>query len=175
MRKFITFIFIVSILICACTESNKTAADWRKMEQALWNGQQYTDPAKAIEYLDQALKLEPNNPETLNKKGTAYYNMGQYQRTVEMTTESIRLMPNYFWAYNNRGNAYANLREFQKAIDDYNRVLQLKPDFTEAYNNRGTVYLLQGNVELGCRDVQKACTLGNCKMAQEAISKGYCR
>lgn len=175
MRKFIILIFMATVLICSCSDKNKTAAEWLKLEQALWNGQQYTDPEKAIEYLDQALKLEPNNPETYNKKGTAYYNMGQFQRTIEMTSESIRLMPNYFLAYNNRGNAYANLREFQKAINDYSRVIQLKPDFTDAYNNRGTVYLLQGNMALGCRDVQKACALGNCKMSQEAQSKGYCK
>lgn len=175
MRKFITFLFIASILICACSDGNKTAAEWLKMEQALWDGRQYTDPEKALEYLDKALKIEPNNPETYNKKGTAYYNMGQYERTIEMTTEAIRLMPNYYLAYNNRGNAYANLRQFPNAIENYNRVIQLKPNFADAYNSRGTVYLLQGNQQLGCLDVQKACSLGMCNTMQEAKIKGYCQ
>ena len=175
MYKNIIFIFIVLSFICSCSGKNKTAAEWLAKEQALWDGQKYTAPEKAIEYLNNAIKLQPNNPEIYNKKGTAYYNMGQYQRTIEMTSEAIRLLPNYFLAYNNRGNAYANLGQFQKAVEDYNQVVRLKPGFVNAYDSRGTVYLLMGNRELGCSDVKKACELGNCKKIEEAKSKGYCR
>ena len=174
MRKFITFLFIASILICACSDRNQSAAQWLKKEQTLWDGQKYTDPKKAIEYLDKALKIQPDNPEMYNKKGTAYYNLGQYQKTIEMTSESIRLKPNYFLAYNNRGNAHAHLSQFQKAVENYDQVIRLKPDFVEVYNNRGTVYLLQGDRERGCRDVKKACELGHCRVAEEAKSKGLC-
>ena len=174
MRKNIILIFVALALICSCSGKDKTAADWTAKEKALWDGQKYTNPEKAIEYLDKAIKLQPNNPELYNKKGTAYYNMGQYQHTIEMTSEAIRLMPKYFLAYNNRGNSFANLGQFQKAIEDYNQVISLKPDFSVAYDSRGTIHLLTGNKDMGCRDVKKACELGNCRKMEEARSKGYC-
>jgi hypothetical protein len=43
------------------------------------------------------------------------------------------------------------------------------------YYNRGATYLLQGNNKLGCRDVQKACALGNFEVLEFAKSKGCCR
>jgi hypothetical protein len=51
----------------------------------------------------------------------------------------------------------------------------LKPDDANAYNNKGVTYLLQGKKNLGCRDAQKACALGNCKALEWAKGEGYCR
>ena len=69
MRKIIICIFLVLTFICSCSEKNKTASDWLEKEKALWNGKQYTDPKKAIEYLNNAIKLQPNNAETYTKRG----------------------------------------------------------------------------------------------------------
>jgi tetratricopeptide (TPR) repeat protein len=78
-------------------------------------------------------------------------------------------------AYYNRGLTYANLGQNQRAIEDYNEAIRLKPDYTDAYHNRGIAYLSQGKINLGCRDAQKACALGNCKLLELAKSKGDCR
>jgi tetratricopeptide (TPR) repeat protein len=174
MRKIIILTFIILTFICSCSEKSKTASYWLEKEKALWDGGKYTDPKKAIEYLDNAIKLQKNNAETFNKRGTAYYNLGQFQRAVEDVSEAIRLKPNHFLAYNNRGNAYANLGQYQKAIADYDQVIRLTPNYADVYDNRGTVYLLTGNKESGCRDVKKACELGKCNKLEEAKSKGYC-
>jgi len=40
-----------------------------------------------------------------------------------------------------------------------------------AYSNRGDAYLNQGDKESGCRDAQKACELGNCKLLESANGK----
>lgn len=175
MRKSIICIFFVLTIICSCSERNKTASDWIEKEKALWVGTRYTDPQKAIEYLNNAIKLDPNNAETYNKRGIAYYELEQYQRTIEDNSEAIRLNPDYVVAYNNRGSAYANLGQYLRAIEDFNQVIRLKSNYPDAYNNRGTIYILQGNKEQGCRDVKQACKLGNCKRLKEAKAREYCR
>jgi tetratricopeptide (TPR) repeat protein len=174
MRKIIIFIFLVLTFICSCSEKKETALDWINKSDLLWNGGQYTEPKKAVEYLNNAIKLQPNNAETYNKRGSAYFNLGQYLRTIEDDSEAIRLKPDYALAHYNRGNAYVNLGQYQRAIEDYNQVVRLESNHADAYNNRGLLYLLQGNKGQGCPDVKKACKLGNCSGLEKAKVKGLC-
>lgn len=139
MCKIIISVFLVLIFFCSCAERSETALEWINKAHLLWDGEKYTDPKKAIEYLNNAVRLQPY--------------------------DAI--------AYNNRGLAYTNLSDYQSAIEDYKQAIRLKPDYADAYNNRGSVYLNQGNNELGCRDGEKACALGDCKLLK--IAKGYCR
>lgn len=175
MRKFLLLIFLILTFVCSCSEKKETASDWLNKEKTLWDGAKYSDPKKAIEYLDHAIGLQPNNPEYINKRGTAYYNLGKYQRAIEDYGESIRLLPDYFLAYHNRANAYANLGQFQKAIEDYNQAIRVAPGYVEAYKNRGIVLLNQGDKKLGCADIRKACSLGDCKLLELSKTQGLCK
>jgi tetratricopeptide (TPR) repeat protein len=175
MYKIIVSIFLVLTFFCSCSERNKTAADWSNKAVTLWVDGKYTDPKKAIEYLNNAIKLQQNNADYYNKRGTAYYDLGQYQRAIEDYNQATDLDHNYIKAYYNRGTAYYNLGQNQLAIKELNEAIRLKPDYVDAYDNRGVIYLLQGNKELGCRDVKKACELGECKKFEVAKGNRLCR
>ena len=130
----------------------------------------------AIKDYDEAIRLKPDLAHILRGlRGRAYDNLGQHQRAIQDYDEAIRLKPDYADAYYNRGIAYAGLKQYQRAIVDYNQAIRLKPDDANAYGSRGLSYLLQGKNNLGCRDVQKACALGNCKFLEGAKSEGLCR
>ena len=58
-------------------------------------------------------------------------------------------------------------------IEDYNQTIRLKPNYIRA--NRGNAYLNQRNKELGCRDAQKKCELGNCKTLEATKDRSSCR
>ena len=175
MRKIIFFIFLVLTFLCSCSKMSETAADWFDKAQALGDGEKYTDPEKAVEYLNNAIKLKPEDALAYNNRGAAYAELGQYQRAIEDYNEAIRLKPEDALAYNNRGIAYSELGQYQRAIEDYNKAIRLKPEDALAYNNRGLAYLIQGNSKLGCPDEQKACTLGDCKLLEFTKGKGLCR
>ena len=175
MRKIIIFIFLGLIFICSCSEKSETALGWINKAQQLWDGKQYTNPTQAVKYLSNAIKLQKDNAEIYNNRGTAYYNLGQYQHAIEDYSEAIRIKPDYVLAYFNRGNAYAALRQYQRTIEDYNQVFSLQPNSVETYINRGIVYLNMGNNKLGCGDLQKACTLGSCRMLENAKVGKLCR
>jgi tetratricopeptide (TPR) repeat protein len=137
-----------------------TAVDWFNKAEALWDGKKYTDPKKAIEYLNNAIKLQPDLSEAFYNRGSAYArDLGQYQRAIEDYNEAIRLKPDYADTYNNRGSAYNTLGQYQRAIEDYNEVIRLKPDYTNAYINRGHAYDNLGQYQRAITDYNEAIRL----------------
>jgi len=209
MHKIIVSIFLV-LTFLSSPAMGETAVDWFDKANALWDksGGKFTNPKKAIEYLNRAIKMKPDYIGAYNSRGLANFNLGKYQRAVEAYNEALRLKPDFADAYYNRGNAYRHLGKHQlaiedydetlrlkpdnayayfnrgaayddlgkylRAIEDYDEAIRLKPDYVEVYNNRGVTYLLQGNNDLGCRDAQKACALGGCKLLDLIKSKGLC-
>lgn len=141
---------------------------------ALCSSGKCTDPQKAIEYLDEAIKRMPALAEAYNIRGNADVDLGQNQRAIEDYNEAIRLKPNYSHAYYNRGYTYSKLGQYPQAIEDYNEAIRLKLENVSVYYNRGRAYFTQGNKELGCTDAQKACELGDCKLLEDAKSRKYC-
>jgi tetratricopeptide (TPR) repeat protein len=176
MRKIIVSIFLVLTFLCSPAMS-ETAIDLVHKATALMdeNGKHtFTDPMKAIEYLNKAIKLRPDFTDAYMVRGLAYADLGQQERAVEDFTKAIRLKPNAI-LYNLRGLAYGNQGQYQLAITDYNEAIRLQPDFADAYFRRGLCYFTQDNNGLGCHDAQKACELGNCKLLDIAKDKGKCR
>jgi tetratricopeptide (TPR) repeat protein len=130
---------------------------------------------RAIQDYNEVIRLKPDNAAAYYNRGVAYGNLGQYQRAINDFDKAIRLKPDNADAYGNRGNAYQNLGQQQPAIEDYDEVIRLKPDHADTYNNRALSYLMQGKIDLGCRDAQKACELGKCKLLELVKGKGDCR
>ena len=170
MRKIIICIFLVLTFICSCSEKNETASYWFNKAEA----SKETDPKKAIEYLNNGIKLQPKVFAAYYNRGIAYEKLGRNQSAIEDFNEAIRLKPDDANTYHNRGVTYTVLLQYQRAIEDYNKVISLKPDFADAYKLRGYVYFKQGNKKLGCPDAKKACDLGDCKLSELAKNKGYC-
>ena len=86
---------------------------------SLWDGEKYTDQKKAIEYLNNAIKLQPDDAAAYNNRGNVYYKLGQYQVAIEDYNEATRLKPDYVNAYYSRGNSYYKLGQHKRAIEDF--------------------------------------------------------
>ena len=100
-----------------------TAEGWFNKAWALWFEGKFTDPPKAIEYLNNAIKLQPDSVAAYTSRGIAYTNLGQNQRAIEDYNQVIRLKPDLAKTYNIRGDAYYKLGSYQKAIDDYSEAI----------------------------------------------------
>ncbi|MGD0277455.1 MAG: tetratricopeptide repeat protein [Syntrophales bacterium] len=138
-----------------------TAVNWVYQAFALWShkSNEYTNPLKAIEYLNHAIRLKPDYAEAYSNRGWAYANLGQYDRAVEDYNKAIQLKPDLAEAYSNRGLAYSKLGQNDRAIEDYNKAIQLKPDLAEAYSNRGLAYSKLGQNDRAIEDYNKAIRL----------------
>ena len=105
MRKIIVSIFLVLTFLCS-SAMGETAADWFSKAIALSDGKKYTDPIKAVEYLNNAINLKPEDKIYYYNRGVAYANLGQYQPAIKDYNQAIRLQPDYAKAYINRGINY---------------------------------------------------------------------
>ena len=47
----------------------------------------------ALSYFDQAIVIQPNNPDLLNKKGVALRGLGRYNEALECFNKSLQLDP----------------------------------------------------------------------------------
>lgn len=59
-----------------------TANELNVKALALWNNGMYTDAERAIEYLNQAIGLDPDYYATYNHLGMAYFSKGDYESAV---------------------------------------------------------------------------------------------
>jgi hypothetical protein len=129
----------------------------------------------SITLYDHTLKVTDNNWAFYNNRGIAYSAVGNYSQAIDDCSRAIEIEPDYTAAYYNRGNAYKGLGNYRQAIEDYGRAIEINPGFAYAYNNKAFVYLKQGDNISGCRDAQKACSMGVCKALEWAKGEGWCR
>jgi len=90
-------------------------------------------------YLNQALKIQPNNPHTLGLLAVVYAKREQYAEALEFTNRSLKLVPKNALTLSNLGNIYLGLKEFEKAHDAYDKSLKIDQKNPEAWLNKGNV------------------------------------
>jgi len=152
-----------------------TAGDWFNKTRTLFKDGKLTDPERAIEYLSEAIRQNPDFAEAYGGRGSAYAELKQYQRAIQDFDTIIRLKPNDARGYYNRGTTYGKYGQYQRAIQDFDTAIRLKPDHALAYNNRGIAYFFSGNKPEGCSSFIRACELGSCKGYESAKQKGHCQ
>jgi len=175
MRKIIVPIFLILIFLCSCSGKSETAGDCVNKANALWNGKEFTEPQKAIEYLNKAIKLQTNNAETYSMRGNVYSSIGKNQLAIDDFSKAIKLNPTNADYFNNRGSIYNKLGQYQQAIEDFDEAILFDSNVATFYNNRAAVHLKHGDKKIGCLDVRKACALKYCDALEWAKKEGYCR
>jgi tetratricopeptide repeat protein len=101
--------------------------------------------ARAFEHYDEAIRLNPNNPEAFYNRGVAFGQTGRYDRALADLNEAIRLKPNDPDYLTNRGTAHALTGERTKAIADYDEAIRLNPKHTIALNLRARAMAMENN------------------------------
>lgn len=155
--------------------SPKKTADWNSEAVALWKNGKYTNPKKAVNLLDKAIKQNPNFIQAYNNRGNAYRDLKQYQKALNDYDKAISLNPKFVKAYSNRGNIYYDQKKYQMAIKDYNKTISLNSSYRMAYLNRGLAYHQLKKNNLACTDLKKACQLGDCDGINWAKQRGICK
>ncbi len=94
-----------------------------------------------------------------NRRGVAYYDLGEYRQAIEDYDQALRLDPGYAKAYYNRGNAYGRRGEYRRAIEDFDQALRLDPGLALGYYNRGNAYSALGEHTQAIEDFDEALRL----------------
>jgi len=113
------------------------------------------DPS-AIQYLDNALRVDSTDLEAKEYKAMFYKVRGEFDRAFEIYRGIIVENPDYSSAYFDMGAIYLELDSLQKAYDHFNLAVKTDPLFVLAYHYRGVASELMGNVEEAKKDYLRA-------------------
>ena len=88
------------------------------------------DPA--IQNLDKAIQLNPNDAAAYYKRGILFAQRGDFQRAIEDFDQTLRLNPKDAESLNNRCWLRAIVGELQSALRDCDEALQIRPRYADA-------------------------------------------
>jgi lipoprotein NlpI len=136
--------------------------------RAQWNGDaekcaETSTPDLALARCTRAIQSgelsEPSMAVTLNNRGNAYQNKGDYVRAIADYDRAIKLHSDSALIYNNRGRAHQHRGDYERAIQDYEQAIRLDPTSALAFNNRGRVNHLRENYAQAIKDYDEAIAL----------------
>ena len=102
---------------------------------------------EAIAILEQAAKIQPDNPFPLELKAQLLAGNNQFNEAIDSYQQALAMNPessSYYWAL---GNIYLAQNELPKALDAFDQFLSIKPGSAVGFIKKGIVYSLQNDNE----------------------------
>jgi Tfp pilus assembly protein PilF len=122
--------WMILFLVSSCTPSKpETAPDKEKDPQYHYEkavvAMRYELPDMALDFLKQALALDPNHYASYNLAGIIYHKKGNYQAASEALQKAIELKPDSGEAHHNLGVVYQDMGEITQAEKEYRQAVAL--------------------------------------------------
>ena len=107
---------------------------------------------QALQTLEKAAELAPDNPMIQNALAVEYLRVGDYSNAATQLQETVRIAPGLIVARVNLANAFRGLKEYENAARTYEQALKLSPELVDAHYNLGILFLQtdvdnQGEIE----------------------------
>lgn len=122
--------------------------------------QEKGDYELALDRLDKAIQLSPDDATMYNGRGNTYFFLKRHDEAMRDYNRSIEMKPQST-AFYNRARLFNELGQPDKAKEDYSRSIELEPTFAEAYSNRGLLYQKSRQLDLALKDFNAAISLSN--------------
>jgi len=103
--------------------------------------------AEAVEQLNLALEIEPQDPAALRTLGVAYEKQGRLDLAVGKYRSALKANPDNKYAHYNLGIALEKQGEPQAALAEFAAALRLDPEYADAHNNLGVIHAGMGEME----------------------------
>jgi len=130
---------------------------------------------KAMASFDKIVKRLPYNPDGYHGRGLTHRKLGKLDKAIEDFNRAIILDGRHGDVYLNRGLAYAELGKLKEAIEDFADFVNGDPNNPKGYVARAIVFDRMGERSKACRDLVKACELGNCEVLNRVRKGGLCK
>ena len=106
------------------------------------------DMEPAIDDLNIAIRIRPDEKYLYNVRALAQKAIGNYELSINDFNKSIELDSKYVGSYIDRGDLFIQMGEFEKAEKDYSYAIKLNPKSALSFKNRGNLYRYLGkNIE----------------------------
>ncbi len=96
-----------------------------------------SDPDRAVEGFDAALRIDPEDVLALSGRGRAWQVQGDHAKALRDLDEAVRLKPDDAEALGRRATARHHLGDFAGAVADFDRAITAAPRVAWLYNGRG--------------------------------------
>ena len=96
--------------------------------------------SKALSFINEAIKINPNFAETYNVQGNTLNELKQLNQAIISYDKAIKINPNFSNAYYNKGLVLHELKNTNLAIENYKEAIKINPNFFQAYNNMGFAF-----------------------------------
>ncbi len=87
---------------------------------------------RAIEHLEEAIRLRSDFVDAYNQLGITYHNQGKFIEALTVFKATTQLEPANAHHFYNLGNTQKILRDYTAARESFRTALKLKPDYSEA-------------------------------------------
>lgn len=105
------------------------------------------DYGRAIDDLNRALAIDPDEPGAWNLLGMAFFFQKDYPAAEANFAKAISLSPSYAPAFNNLGNLYFMTGRPRKAEEFLKKALEISPRLASACYSLGTLLLQSGRTD----------------------------
>lgn len=109
--------------------------------------QEMGDYAKALEYVNQALQMNPDDLNLIGTKGNILGESGDIDGAIAEWTNYIERNPDFSVGYYRRGFYEDNDNRTDAALEDYNMAIMLQPDYAYAYLGKGDMLMRKSQAE----------------------------
>ncbi len=130
---------------------------------------------EAVQYFDNALRVDSSSLEAREFKGAFYKRRGEFDKAFEIYRDIILRNPDYAYAYFDMGMMYLEQDSLAKAYTHFDIAIKTDPIFVKAYYYRGVAAEAQGNLTAALGDYKQAYGMmpqyGEAKAAKERLEK----
>lgn len=120
------------------------------------------DYQSALDYIDRALDMNPEDYDVISLKADALGRLGRFDECIAERDRYVAQFPDYFLSYLNRAENLTEARRFNDAIEDYNTAVVLMPPLAEypyLLMKRGDALRFVGKNEEAKRDYEHLLTV----------------
>lgn len=125
------------------------------------------DKDNALKYYNKAIDQDNNYYDAYFNRGLLYATQFKNLKKGHADLErSIEIKPKKKLSYLYNGMLYRDEEEFGKAKDMFNKVIEMYPDYADAYFERAITWYKIGILNMVCKDLDKAESLGYTKATE---------
>lgn len=109
--------------------------------------QELGDYPRALEYVNQALQMTPDDLDLISSKADILGESGDINGAIAEWSNYIERTPDFFGGYYRRGFFEDNSGRTDDALDDYEMAIMLQPDYAYSYLGKGDMLIRKGQTE----------------------------
>lgn len=117
------------------------------------------DYSKALQFLDRAIEIDPENANAYMQRSLAHYKQSNYQAALKELDVAIRLNPDYYELYYRKGLILLALEQPDGALQAFTEALNYNNKYSDAYYNRGCLWWSKKEYGKALSDLSRAVEL----------------